>query len=172
MIRILIVLLAVLWMGTPASAKGKKAPKSPLKSFYYHMGGGMDISMQDEVNLSTTKEGTCRLTLRGDCYYERITFEVPEEVVRRCDSIIHATKLYQSKGYYEYKIPILDAPSTSFGTVYADYDESFDGSGDMPSNIWDGLNAVINYLKSLRDDRQAPGHLQRDLCPSRLLHQG
>ena len=44
--RILFLLLVVLWMGSPVSAKGKKAPKSQLKSFYYHVGGGMSISVR------------------------------------------------------------------------------------------------------------------------------
>lgn len=46
MMRILFLLLVVLWMGSPVSAKGKKAPKSQLKSFYYHVGGGMSISVR------------------------------------------------------------------------------------------------------------------------------
>ena len=89
MIRILFVLLAVLWMGTPVSPKNKKAPKSQLKSFSYNMGGGMEISHQDEVSLRLTRDGKRLLTLRGDCYYERLTFEVGEDVFLRCDSIIH-----------------------------------------------------------------------------------
>ncbi len=157
--RILFLLLAVLWMGTPVSAKGKKAPKSPLKSFSYQVGGGMEISHQDEVTLRLMRDGKRQLTLRGDCYYERITFEVGEDVFLRVDSMIHASKLYQSKGFYEWKMRLLDAPSTSFSVTYTDYDESFSGGGDMPHEIWDGMGEIVNYLKSLRGDRQAPGHL-------------
>lgn len=159
MIRILFLLLAVLWMGTPVSAKGKKAPKSPLKSFSYQVGGGMEISHQDEVTLRLSRDGKRLLTLRGDCYYERITFEVGEDVFLRVDSMIHASGLYRSKGFYEWKMMLLDAPTTSFHVTYTDYDESFSGSGDMPHEIWDGMREVVDYLKSLRGDRQAPGHL-------------
>ena len=159
MIRILFVLLAVLWMGTPVSPKNKKAPKSQLKSFSYNMGGGMEISHQDEVSLRLTRDGKRLLTLRGDCYYERLTFEVGEDVFLHCDSIIHATNLYQSKGFYKWEMMILDAPSTDFHVTYTDPDESFGGSGNMPTEIWDGMREVVNYLKSLRGDRQAFGHL-------------
>ena len=159
MIRILFVLLAVLWMGTPVLPKNKKAPKSQLKSFSYNLGGGMEISHQDEVSLRLTRDGKRLLTLRGDCFYERLTFEVGEDVFLRCDSIIHATNLYQSKGYYEWKMMILDAATTDFHVTYTDPDESFSGSGNMPSEIRDGMHEVVNYLKSLRGDRQAFGHL-------------
>ena len=159
MIRILFILLAVLWMGTPVSAKNKKAPKSQLKSFSYNLGGGMEISHQDEVSLRLTRDGKRLLTLRGDCFYERLTFEVSEDVFLRCDSIIHATNLYQSKGYYEWKMMILDAATTDFHVTYTDPDESFGGSGNMPTEIRDGMHEVVNYLKSLRGDRQAFGHL-------------
>ena len=159
MIRILFILLAVLWMGTPVSAKNKKAPKSQLKSFSYNLGGGMEISHQDEVSLRLTRDGKRLLTLRGDCFYERLTFEVGEDVFLRCDSIIHATNLYQSKGYYEWKMMILDAATTDFHVTYTDPDESFGGSGNMPTEIRDGMHEVVNYLKSLRGDRQAFGHL-------------
>ena len=158
--KILFILLAVLFVNAPVSAKGKKAPKSQLKSFYYHMGGGMEISHQDVVELRLTHEGKRLLTLRGSCYYERITFEVGEDVFLHCDSIIHATKLYQSKGYYEYAVRILDAPSSSFDANYTDASESFSGSGDMPNEIWDGMGVVINYLKSLRAGREAKGHMR------------
>jgi len=159
MIRIFLILLAVLCMGTPVSAKNKKAPKSQLKSFSYILGGGMEISHQDEVSLRLTRDGKRLLTLRGDCFYERLTFEVGEDVFLRCDSIIHATNLYQSKGFYEWEMRILDAPSTDFHVTYTDPDESFGGSGNMPTEIWDGMREVVSYLKSLRGDRQAFGHL-------------
>ena len=159
MIRILLVLLAVLWMGTPVLPKNKKAPKSQLKSFSYNLGGGMEISHQDEVSLRLTRDGKRLLTLRGDCYYERLTFEVGEDVFLHCDSIIHATNLYQSKGFYKWEMVILDAATTDFHVTYTDPDESFGGSGNMPTEIWDGMREVVNYLKSLRGDRQAFGHL-------------
>ena len=159
MIRILFILLAVLWMGTPVSPKNKKAPKSQLKSFSYNLGGGMEISHQDEVSLRLTRDGKRLLTLRGDCYYERLTFEVGEDVFLHCDSIIHATNLYQSKGFYEWKMMILDGATTDFHVTYTDPDESFSGSGNMPTEIRDGMREVVNYLKSLRGDRQAFGHL-------------
>lgn len=158
--KLLFILLAVLFVGTPVLAKGKKAPKSQLKSFSYHMGGGMSIEQQDEVYLRLTADGKRLLTLRGSCYYERLTFEVGEEVFLRCDSIIHTTKLYESKGYYEYEVRLLDAPSSGFDVMYADSKENFSGSGDMPNEIWDGMRAVINYLKSLRGGREAKGHLR------------
>ena len=158
--KIVFILLAALCMSTPASCKGNKAPKSQLKGFYYHLGGGMDISHQDEVELRLTREGKRLLTLRGSCYYERITFEVGEEVFLRCDSIIHATKLYQSKGFYEYQVRLLDAPSSSFDASYTDRSEDFSGSGDMPAEIWEGMGAVLNYLKSLRGGREAKGHMR------------
>ena len=166
MMRILFLLLVVLWMGSPVSAKGKKAPKSQLKSFYYHVGGGMSISHQDEVDLRVKKDGQRLLTLRGDCFYERITFEVGEEVFLHCDSIIRATKLYQSKGFYESQFVLLDAPSTSFSASYTDYEESFSGSGQMPNEVWAGMRAVVDYLKGLRGDRQAFGHLTSDYSTS------
>ena len=119
----------------------------------------MDISHQDEVTLRLTRDGKRLLTLRGDCYFERLTFEVDEDVFLRCDSIIHATNLYQSKGFYEWKMRILDAPSSGFNVTYTDDKESFSGSGNMPSEIRDGMHEVVNYLKSLRGDRQAFGHL-------------
>ena len=159
MIRILFILLAVLWMGTPVSAKNKKAPKSQLKSFSYILGGGMMISHQDEVSLRLTRDGKRLLTLRGDCYYERLTFEVGEDVFLRCDSIIHATKLYQSKGFYKWEMMLLDASTSDFSVTYTDPDESFSGSGNMPTEIRDGMYEVVSYLKSLRGDRQAFGHL-------------
>ena len=119
----------------------------------------MEISHQDEVSLRLTRDGKRLLTLRGDCFYERLTFEVSEDVFLRCDSIIHATNLYQSKGYYEWKMMILDAATTDFHVTYTDPDESFGGSGNMPTEIRDGMHEVVNYLKSLRGDRQAFGHL-------------
>ena len=159
MIRILFVLLAVLWMGTPVLPNNKKAPKSQLKSFSYNLGGGMEISHQDEVSLRLTRDGKRLLTLRGDCYYERLTFEVGEDVFLHCDSIIHATNLYQSEGFYKWEMMILDGAATDFHVTYTDPDESFGGSGNMPTEIWDGMREVVNYLKSLRGDRQAFGHL-------------
>ena len=119
----------------------------------------MEISHQDEVSLRLTRDGKRLLTLRGDCYYERLTFEVGEDVFLRCDSIIHATNIYQSKGYYEWKMMLLDAPTTDFHVTYTDDKESFSGSGDMPTEIWDGMHKVVDYLKSLREGRQAFGHL-------------
>ena len=119
----------------------------------------MEISHQDEVSLRLTRDGKRLLTLRGDCYYERLTFEVGEDVFLHCDSIIHATNLYQSKGFYEWKMMILDGATTDFHVTYTDPDESFSGSGNMPTEIRDGMREVVNYLKSLRGDRQALGHL-------------
>lgn len=70
MIRIFLILLAMLCMGTPVSAKNKKAPKSQLKSFSYILGGGMEISHQNEVSLRLTRDGKRLLSylksLRGD----------------------------------------------------------------------------------------------------------
>ena len=54
---------------------------------------------------------------------------------------------------------ILDAATTDFHVTYTDPDESFSGSGNMPTEIRDGMHEVVNYLKSLRGDRQAFGHL-------------
>ena len=73
--------------------------------------------------------------------------------------MIHASGLYRSKGFYEWEMRILDAPSTSFDATYTDYDESFRGSGNMPKEIREGMYEIVDYLKSLRGDRQAPGHL-------------
>lgn len=156
--KILMMMLAVLLGGGVVMAK-KKAPKSQLKSFSYNMGGGMEIRMQDEVSLWQNMDGRRTLTLRGSCYYERITFEVGEDVFLHCDSIIHATKLYESKGYYKPEMLILDAPTTGFSVTYTDSKENFSGDGDMPDEIWKGMEAVVNYLKSLRGGREAKGHL-------------
>ena len=153
------MMLVVICVGITASARGKKAPKSELKSFSYYMGGGMLIEQQDMVELRLSKDGKRTLTMRGSCYYERISFEVGEEVFLKVDSIIHATKLYESKGNYKYDVMIMDAPSSSFHATYTDYKESFSGSGNMPSEIWKGMNKVVDYLKSLRGDREARGHM-------------
>lgn len=158
--KLVLMMLAVVCGGSPALAKGKKAPKSELKSFSYYMGGGMLIEQQDMVELELENNGKRTLTLRGSCYYERISFEVGEEVFQKVDSIIHATKLYESKGDYKYDVMILDAPSSSFGVTYTNYKENFSGSGDMPGEIWKGMGEVISYLKSLRGGREARGHMR------------
>lgn len=138
------MMLVVICVGITASAKSKKAPKSELKSFSYYMGGGMLIEQQDMVELRLSKDGKRTLTMRGSCYYERISFEVGEDVFLKVDSIIHATKLYESKGNYKYDVMIMDAPSSSFHATYTDYKESFSGSGNMPSEIWKGMNKVVD----------------------------
>ena len=157
---IILMMLATLLTGCVVSAK-KKAPKSQLVGFSYTRGGGMEVSDDDEVTLRLNDDGTRTLTLSGSCYYEHITFEVDEDVFLRCDSIIHATKMYESKGYYKPRYVLLDAASSGFDVRYADSGEDFYGSGDVPGEIWSGVEVVVDYLKSLRGDREARGHMAR-----------
>lgn len=156
-----VLILIALMVGMTVMAK-KKAPKSQLKSFSYIRGGGMDIESNDEASLWQHPDGKLTLTLRGTCPFETVTFEVGEEVLQRCDSIIKATKLYQSKGEYKRMMVVLDAPSTSFSASYSNSREDFSGSGDMPTEIWEGMGAVVDYLKSLRNGREAIGHMNTD----------
>ena len=68
----------------------KKVPKSQLRSFSYLCGGGMNIESNDEASLWRHDDGKLTLTLRGTCPFEKVTFEVGEDVFLRCDSIIKA----------------------------------------------------------------------------------
>lgn len=170
LIGIVVLLLAVFMIGLPSMAK-KKVPKSQLRSFSYLCGGGMNIESNDEASLWRHDDGKLTLTLRGTCPFEKVTFEVGEDVFLRCDSIIKATRLYESKGDYKSSMIVYDAPSTSFSVWYMDSKENFSGSGNMPREIRDGLHAVVDYLKSLRNGREAKGHLamNRDLRSTEIL---
>lgn len=158
-----VFLVLLIFFGCTVAMAGKKEPKGYLTSFCYNMGGGMEISIQDEVYLRLKDDGKRLLTLRGSCYFERITFEVGEDVFLRCDSIIRATKLYKSEGYYKPEIMVLDAPSSGFSAYYDDKGlyQMINGNGDMPDEIWKGMHAVVNYLKSLRGGREAKGHMAK-----------
>ena len=105
-------MLAVFMIGLPSMAKNK-VPKSQLRSFSYLRGGGMRIESNDEASLWRHDDGKLTLTLRGTCPFEIVTFEVGEDVLLRCDSIIKATRLYESKGDYKSSMIVYDAPSTS-----------------------------------------------------------
>lgn len=157
--KIMLMMLVALLTGCAVPAK-KEAPKSQLVYFSCSH-GGMVMSEDDEVTLSLNDDGTRMLTLCGCWYYERLTFEVGEDVFLHCDSIIRATKMYESKGDYKPKNKLLDAVSLWFSVRYADSSEDFDGSGAVPAEIWSGVDVVADYLKSLRGDRQARGHMEK-----------
>ena len=118
------------------------------------------------VDLHRTKDGSQLLKLKADCMDETVTFEVGDSVFEHCDSIIRATKVYRSKGFYKAEYLVLDAPSMSFSVSYADPEEDFSASGDVPSDIHKGISALITYLEGLRGGRKAVGHLDvRRLVP-------
>ena len=146
----------------PVVAKKKKAPQSQLMSISYHWMSPMDPQSEQIVELTRHKDGRRTLMLNGSCGYERVRFDVDEDVFLHCDSIIKATKIYESKGNYEPKdrtmIPT-DAPASSFYVSYADYNENFSCDGYMPDEIWKGRALVLNYLQSLRGESEAKGHM-------------
>lgn len=158
----LILLLFAMMVSNSLEASAKRAPKSPLKSVELYVGGGMMPGVQDYIHLRKEKDsGKLLLTVRGDCFREKVSFEVPEEVFRHCEELILETKLYTSKGFYKSEFVILDAPTTDFRVSYEDDDEDFYAGGFFPSEIGLGIRAVKEYLYGLRGDRQAPGHLER-----------
>lgn len=154
-----IVLAALMLPGAAVSKSRKSAPKSQLKSIYYHVGGGMLPGIHALAHLYHAKDGRLLLQLKGDCRDETITFEVEDSVLQRCDSIIRATKIYQSKGFYKAEFMVLDAPSMSFDVDYTNEDEDFSASGDLPTDISLGIRQLTDYLEGLRGDRMAIGHL-------------
>lgn len=160
--RIILILLAVCMATINTEAKSRKAPKSALKGVYYRISGGMNPYDAAYANLRREKDGNLKLTLLGDCAGETITLEVGDSVLEHCQQLILKSKLYKSEGHY--KAPgdfvVYDAPSTSFDAFYENREESFDAGGWIPSGIRDGIEEIYSYLKSLRGDRQAPGHVK------------
>lgn len=142
-INMVFVVLSVL-VGCKTTAPKKEAPKSQLQLFSYSVGGGMEVSEYDQVSLVTKYDGSKMLILTGDRFDEFDTIEVGEEVFRKCDSIIHATKLYETEITAEHEPVALDESTSGFCVYYEDSNENFSGS-------WgEGLEEIIDYLKSLR----------------------
>lgn len=160
--RVLILLMAICMTNLATEAKSNKPPKSALKSIEFKVSGGMNPHPEELVNLRKEKDGRVKLTLLGDCPGETLTFEVDDSVLARCQQMVIADKLYKSKGHYEGPdgIVVLDAPSKDFYARYEDREENFGASGWIPSEIREGIDHLTAYLKSLRGDRQAIGHIR------------
>ena len=136
-------------------------PTSEIREISYRIGGGMSRYDQAYIQLTREKDNKLTLTLMGDCPNEKISFEVADTVMTRCKQLISEHKLWKSKGYYKSPIRVLDAPTKSFSVRYTNFDDSFSASGDIPSSLNKGINAIVAYLNSLRGDRKAIGHFDR-----------
>ncbi|MBR5655478.1 MAG: hypothetical protein IKW98_02170 [Prevotella sp.] len=161
---IVLALVAIVAMvfGIKAYANSQKVPTGPLKFYEFHLGGGMNPFDEAIFHLRyDEKTHQPLLTLSGDCQGERITFEVTPDVFDRCAEIIKEHRLYRTKGYYKPRFEVLDAPSANFHFGFEGSDEWYSGSGDWPSDISKGVNAVNTYLHSLKGDRKAEGHVDR-----------
>lgn len=114
------------------------------------------------VYLWRGKDGTQTLTLKADCINERLTFDVADSVFQRCEQIIGETKMWRHKGSYEFKGEhiILDAPKSTFTVGFDDKDETFWIDGNfVPKEARHSMDILIRYLKGLRGNREARGHL-------------
>ena len=158
-ILLTIVLLAV---HIPMCAKSLKFPSGKFVSYQFTRGGGMDPLDFTTYYLRHDEEtGKDLLTISGDCRGEEITVEVDDEVFDHCLKLIRQHKLQRSKGYYEPLFQLLDAPSSSFTILFEEPFQIISGSGDMPSFLWDGINDIHRYFKSIIGDRKAEGHVDR-----------
>lgn len=159
---ILVLVVAVaLAVGIEACAKTAKAPTGRLLYYEYNYGGGMNPLEETIYHLHYDDAGVPQVTVSGDCQGERITFSVGPEVFERCAEIIKEHRLYRSKGHYEEKYQVLDAPSAGFHIGFEGHGEFISGSGAWPKFIDEGVSAVNSYLRSLVGDRKAEGHVDR-----------
>ena len=144
-------------------------PTSEIREIIYRIGGGMSPFDDAYVQLLRNKDGSLTLTLRGDCPNEKISFEVADSVMARCNQLISEHKLWKSKGFYESAYRVLDAPTEGFSVRYTDFNDSFNASGEIPKNLRTGIYAITEYLNSLRGDRQAVGHFKRTWDDKEIL---
>lgn len=157
-----LVVTAVLAVSLTMCAKSQKTPSGKLMSYHFSRGGGMNPWDCTIYHLRhDDKTGKALLTISGDCPGEEITVEVGEDVFEHCHSLILQHQLHKSKGYYKPRFHVLDAPSSSFSILYKDPFQDISGSGDMPDFVWDGLNDIHQYFKSIVGDKKAEGHVDR-----------
>lgn len=143
-------------------AQGKGMPTGKFVSYHYTRGGGMNPFDVSVYHLRyDNKTGKKLLTISGDCDGEEITVEVGNEVFEHCLELVKKNKLYRSKGFYKPKFEILDAPSSHFSVSFTEPYQSINGSGDMPEFLWNGLNEIHQYFKSIVGDKKAEGHVDR-----------
>ena len=158
----LLVVTAVLTFSIQMCAKSHKVPSGKLVSYHFSRGGGMNPMDYTVFHLRHDDEtGKALLTISGDCEGEEITVEVGDEVFEHCRDLILQHKMYRSKGYYDYKYELLDAPSSSFSILFENYDDIISGGGDMPDFLWEGMSDIHKYFKSVVGDRKAEGHVDR-----------
>lgn len=145
-----------------ACAKSKKMPSGEMYAYSFIRGGGMNRLDQTVYQLSYDEDtGKLMLYVSGDCQGELISMEVGTEVMEKCYELVKQHKLYKSKGFYESSVLLLDAPSSSFYVSFRNPCEFISGSGNMPDDIFKGINAVNQYLRSVVGDRKAEGHVDR-----------
>ena len=115
---------------------------------------------EEYVLLWRGKDGSQTLTLKADCVDERLTFDVPDSVFERCEQIISETQMWRYKGTYKFEGRLLDAPTSSFTVSYEDKEEIFWIDGEfVPKEPSSAMRILIRYLKSLRGNRDALGHV-------------
>lgn len=162
--HLIIVLAAVLSLTFSVSVQAQTLgmPKGKFISYRFMNGGGMNPLNFTFFYLRHDKErGKDLLSVPGDCQGEVITVEVGEEVFEKCLEMIDKHKLYLSAGFYQPKYIIHDAPSSSFSVLLEEPFKVISGSGDMPDFIWDGINDIHRYLKTVVGDKKAEGHVDR-----------
>lgn len=152
----------MLFMPLDITGKEVRQPKSRMKRVEYHVRGGMMAGDEEYVLLWRGKDGAQTLTLKADCLDERLTFDVPDSVFERCELIINETEMWRHKGTYNFEgeARLLDAPKSSFTVGYEDKEETFWIDGNfVPNEASSAMEILIRYLKSLRGNRDALGHV-------------
>ena len=125
--------------------KERVEPKSPLRCFEYFVDGGMEYENNDRWELKIDDDSCRVLIVRASRPDEYDTIAVSEEAFLKCDSIIHAIRLYETACRVDHS-GWLDAGSESFSVSYEDSNEDF--SGDYGERV----DEVLDYLKSLCPD--------------------
>ena len=159
---VLLSVAAALTVSLQMCANNQSFPKGKFVSYQFCYGGGMNPMDYKVFYLRYEDEtGKSLLTVSGKCEGEEITMEVGDEVFEHCLELIKKYNLRRSKGYYEPKFQLLDAPSSSFHICFNDPFDMISGSGDMPQFLWDGISKIHQYFMSIVGDRKAEGHVDR-----------
>ncbi len=159
---VLFLLVTVLLAVGLSACNHSKMPSGEMYAYSFAHGGGMNPLVQTVYQLSYDNDtGKLMLYASGDCNGELISMEVDKEVMEQCRQLVKRHKLYKSRGFYKSNIMVLDAPSSSFHISFRNPSEFIDGSGNMPNSIYDGLNAIHQYLRTVVGDRKAEGHVDR-----------
>ena len=161
----LLIVFTTLTFSLQSRAQNQDLPVRRLKAYSFRQGGGMRPGYIIYELRHDEKTDKPLLTISGECEGEQITVEVGQEVFDHCLELVDKHELSKSAGFYEPKMLVHDAPTSSFSVTFERPYKMISGSGDMPDFIWDGLNEIHKYFKSVVGDRKAEGHVDRVYGP-------